>query len=155
MAGFSVEIEGRSGQLWATDAHPNADTPAFLLATRGNVFPGERLVVSVGVMREIADEVDKALGPLGLTGMLTLHLYSGEVVRSAEHANRAIRALKDQIVSALSQSEADDIDLFFAGPLPLALFFGHRTNAMATVQCHEWVSRNRYVPTCELAQCVL
>ena len=151
VAGFSVEMEGRGGELWATDAYPNADTPAFPLSTGGNVFPGERLVVSVGVPREIAAEVEEAMGPLGLTGMPTLHLHSGEGVCSAEHANKATKLLKDEVVDALARSGADHIDLFFAGPSPLALFLGYRLNATATVRCYEWVSRGRYVPTCRIA----
>ena len=151
VAGFSVEVENRDGQLWATDAYPTSDTPAFPLDTGGGVFPSERLVVSIGVTREIAAEVDEGLGALGLAGMPTLHLYSGEGVPSAEHANKATRALKDEVVDALSRSGADHIDLFFAGPSPLALFFGHRLNATATIRCYEWVSRGTYMPTCEIA----
>ena len=152
VAGFSIEMEGRDGEPWATGAYPTADTPDFPLSVGGNVFPGDRLVVSVGVTRKISTEVDEALGPLGLAGMPTLHLFSDEAVRSSEHANKAARTLKDEVVNALSQSGADCIDLFFAGPSPLALLFGHRINATATLRCYEWVSRGKYVPTCEIAQ---
>jgi len=38
------------------------------------------------------------------------------------------------------------------GPSPLALFFGYRINVMATIRCYEWVSRGRYMPTCEITQ---
>lgn len=150
VAGFAVEMENRRGELWSTDAHPTVDTPEFPIRVGGHVFPGERLVVSVGVTRDIADEVDQSLGALGLAGAPTLHLYSESPVLSAEHANRAARAVKDAIVDALSRSGGDHVDLFFAGPSPLTLFIGHRLNATASVRCHEWVSRNKYVSTCEL-----
>ena len=138
------------GELWGTDTHPTADTPAFPLETGGDVFPGGRLVVSVGVTRDIADDVDRSLGGLGLAGAPTLHLHHEGPVVSAEHANKAAKAIKDTIVDGLARSGAEHVDLFFAGPSVLALFLGHRLNATASVRCHEWVSRDGYVPTCEL-----
>jgi hypothetical protein len=149
VAGFSVEVENR-GELWTTDAHPTADTPAFPLEVGGDVFPGERLVVSVGVTREIADEVDRSLRGLGLAGAPTLHLHHEGPVVSAEHANRAAKAIKDAVADALARSGDNHVDLFLAGPSALAVFLGHRLNATARVQCHEWVSRDKYVPTCGL-----
>lgn len=150
VAGFVVEMENRGGELWSTDAHPTADTPAFPLEVGGDVFRAERLVVSVGVTRDIADEVDRTLGGLGLLEASTLHLHHEGPVISAEHANKAAKAVKDALVDALARSGGDHVDLFFAGPSALALFVGHRLNATASVQCHEWVSRDKYVPTCEL-----
>jgi hypothetical protein len=150
VAGFSVEMENRGGELWATDAHPSAETPAFPLEIGGEMFPGERLVVSVGVLRHIADEVDRSLGRLGLAGAPTLHLHPEGPVFSAEHANKAAKCIKDTILEGLATSGSAHVDLFLAGPAFLALSLGHRMNATATVQCYEWVSRDRYVPTCAL-----
>lgn len=150
VAGFVVEMENRGGELWSTDAHTTADTPAFPLAVGGDIFRAERLVVSVGVTRDIADEVDRSLGDLGLAGAPTLHLHHEGPVILAEHANKAAKAVKDAMVDALDRSGANHVDLFFAGPSTLALFLGHRLNATASVRCHEWVSRDKYVPTCEL-----
>ena len=150
VAGFAVEMENRGGEFWATDAYPTPDTPAFSPTVESDLFPGERLVVSVGVTRDISGEVEMCLGDLGLADMPTLHIYSAEPVLSPEHANKAARIIKDEITGALSRSGSDHIDLFFAGPSALALFVGHRLNATATVQTYEWVSRGEYVPTCEL-----
>jgi hypothetical protein len=152
VAGFSIEMEGRDGEPWTTDAHYTADTLDFPTRIEGDLFPADRLIVSVGVRREIGADVEEARVPLGLAGMPTLHLFSDEAVRSPEHANKAVKVLKDEVVNALSETGADSIDLFFAGPATLALIFGHRINAMATVRCYEWVSRGRYVPTCEIPQ---
>jgi len=152
VAGFSIEMENRDGELWATDAHPTTDTPDFPVSIEGDVFPSDRLIVSVGVGREIGTEVKEALGPLGLAGTPTLHLFSDEAVRSPEHVNKAVRVLKDQVAKTLSKVGAGSIDLSFAGPSTLALFFSHRINATATLRCYEWVSRGRYVPTCDIPQ---
>lgn len=150
VAGFVVEMENRGGELWSTDAHPKADTPAFPLAVGGEIFSAERLVVSVGVVRGIASEVDRSLRELGLAGVPTLHLHHEGAVLSAEHANKAAKAIKDAIVDALARCGGNHVNLFFAGPSVLALFVGHRLNATGAVRCHEWVSRDKYVPTCRL-----
>lgn len=150
VAGFSIEMEGRGGELWATNAYPTVTTPGFPLSTGGNVVAGDRLVVSVGVTRDITDEVEEALDALGLTGAPTLHLHSEQPVLSAEHANKAAAALKTAIIEALSHTGSTRVDLFFAGPAFLALLLGHRINALASVRCYEWRLHGVYVPTCEL-----
>lgn len=150
VAGFAVEMENRGGELWSTDAHPTADTPAFPITAWEDVFPSERLVVSVGVTRDIADEVDRSLDGLGLAGAPTIHLHHEGPVLSPKHANKAAKAIKDSMVRALARSGSDHVDLFLAGPSTLALFLGHRLNATASVQCYEWVARDKYVRTCDL-----
>jgi SMODS-associated and fused to various effectors sensor domain len=150
VAGFVVEMEVRGGQLWATDAYPTEETPSFPVSTSGEVFACERLVVSVGVMRDISGAVEESLDALGLAGAPTLHLHSDEAVRSAEHANKAAKILKETIVEMLWRCGGTRVELFFAGPAFLAMALGHGVNAVAPVRCHEWGSGGSYVPTCEL-----
>jgi len=150
VTGFAVEMEVRGGQLWATDAYPTEETPNFPVSASGDVFACERLVVSVGVMRDISDAVEESLDALGLAGAPTLHLHSNEAVRSAEHANKAAKVLKDTIVETLWRSGGARVELFFAGPAFLAMALGHGVNAVAPMRCHEWGSDGSYVPTCEL-----
>src|SRR5262249_25234245 len=70
VSGFSVETMYR-GQVWATDAHPNGSTPAypFIQAGSSEDVRGERLVVSIGIIRDIAEEVEGDLGRHGLAGI--------------------------------------------------------------------------------------
>ncbi len=151
VAGFSVEMEYRDGEIWATDAHPAADTPDYPLVSAGEPVRGERLAVGIGIPRDISQEVEDGLENLGLTGIPVLHLKGEEPIVSAGHANVAAGAIKDHIRDALSKTGAVRVDLFLAGPAPLALFLGHRLNATARVRCYERVAPGLYVPTCELS----
>lgn len=151
VAGFSVEMEYRDGEIWATDAHPAADTPGYPLVPAGELVRGERLAVGIGILRDISQEVEKGLENLRLAGIPVLHLKGKEPIVSAGDANVAAGAIKDRIRDALSTTGAAHVDLFLAGPTPLALFLGHRLNATARVRCYERVAPGFYVPTCELA----
>jgi SMODS-associated and fused to various effectors sensor domain len=54
--GFSIEIEYR-GETYATDAHPDPGTPEYHWSVKHHSGTGDTLVVSLGVPREISDEV--------------------------------------------------------------------------------------------------
>ena len=56
------------------------------------MFAGDRPVVSIGVVLDIAAEVEEALDALGLMGAPTLHLHNEQPVPSAEHADKAAEA---------------------------------------------------------------
>lgn len=150
VSGFSIEMEYRGGEIWSTDAYPVAGTLDYSLVPSGELARSERLAVSVGIPRDISPEVEEALDNLNLTDSPVLHLTSNAPLVSAEHANVAAGAIKDRIRDALSTTGSNQVDLFFAGPAPLALFLGHRLNATARVRCYEHISLGHYVPTCEL-----
>lgn len=151
VSGFSVAMMYR-GSVWATDAHPNSTTPAYPLIPSGSFedVRGDRLVVSIGIMRDIAQEVESDLGRHGLAGMPLQHFKGEEPIVSPEQANLLVRNIKDLLSKALYCTGARQIDLFFAGPAFLALFLGHRLNATAPVQCYEHVETGRFVATCQL-----
>lgn len=152
VAGFSVEMMYRGGVIWATDDHPAADTPEYPLSSSGLSADntGNRMVVSVSIVRDIANEVIGSLEHHGLREMPSIHIRGENPIVSPQQANLAVRGIKDIISDALSSVGARQIDLFFAGPAFLALFLGHRLNATAPVQCYEWVQPGLYVPTCLL-----
>jgi hypothetical protein len=149
VAGFSIEMDYR-GEPWATDAHPTSDTPAYPLICRTAGDAGEYLVVSVGILRSIASEVEGDLERHGLADMPMLHLKGEHAITSPQHANIAVRAIKDSISETLSRTGSKRVDLFFAGPAVLALFLGHRLNATTPIQCYERVAAGHYVPTSRL-----
>jgi hypothetical protein len=151
VAGFSVEMEYRDGVIWSTDAHPAAGTPGYPLVSEGKLDRGERLAVGIGILRDISQEVEDGLENLGLNGIPVLHLMGEEPIVSPEHANAAVGAIKNHIRDTLSATGAARVDLFLAGPAPLALFLGHRLNATARIRCYERVAPSLYVPTCELS----
>lgn len=150
VAGFSIEMESRGGAWWATDAYPPLSAPSSPLISEFARNGGERLIVSMGVLKDIRSEVEAYRQNQGLANMPTLHLRGEQPIVSPEQANVTVGAIKSAILEALSRSGSKQIDLFFAGPAQVALFLGHRLNATASVQCYEWVSTDVYTPTCQL-----
>ena len=150
VSGFTIDMEYRS-ETWSTDAHSTSQTPHYLLDQTNVDTCGEHIVVSIGIIREIRSEVETSLKQLGLDGLPILHLEGKEAIKSPEHTNSAVRSCKEAIDKALAYSQAKLIHLFIASPAHFALFFGHRINATANVQCYEWVSTGHYVPTCLLS----
>jgi hypothetical protein len=149
VAGFSIEMNYR-GEPWATDAHPTSDPPAYPLICQTIGDSGKHLIVSIGILRNIAAEVESDLERHELTGIPILHIKGEHSIVSPQHTNVAVRAIKDSISETLAHTGSKQIHLFFAGPAHLALFLGHRLNATAPIQCYERVSIGRYVPTCLL-----
>ena len=152
VAGFSVDMNYREGAIWSTDAHANSETTAYSL-TPGelpHLIKSNRLVVSVGIIHDIAAEVESSLRQNGLSDSPKLHIRGEHPISSPQQANLAVSKIKRLISDALSITGAGQVDLFFAGPAFLALFLGHRLNATASVQCYERVAPGRYVQTCLL-----
>ena len=55
-------------------------------------------------------------------------------------------------MSECRKTSAKSVDLFLAGPAPLALVLGHRMNAVAPARCYEWVQAGQYTSSCELGR---
>src|SRR6266850_2917823 len=145
VSGFSVEMMYR-GNVWATDAHQNNTTPVYPLIHNGSSEEshGDHLVVSISIIHDISGEVESDLGRHDLAGMPVLHLKGEGPIVSPEQANLAAGEIKGLIATALQRTGAWQVDLFFAGPAFLALFFGHRLNATAPVQCYEHVEAGHF-----------
>jgi hypothetical protein len=150
VAGFPIDMQQRE-QVFSTDAHATPETPDYHLQSQllGNK-KGERLIVSVGIIRNVIPEVDNYLQKQGLFDLPKLHIKGDSPIVSPEQANLVARELKSLISDILVQTGAQRIDLFIAAPAFLALFLGHRLNATAPVQCYERVAPAYYVPTCLL-----
>ena len=150
VAGFSIETQQRE-QIYATNAHAAPETPDYDLQSQ--VFgkeKGERLIVSIGIIRDVVPEVDEYLQKQGLSEMPGLHIKGAAAITSPEQANLVTGEIKRLISDNVVRSGARQIDLFIAAPAFLALFLGHRLNATALVQCYERVAANQYEPTCLL-----
>ncbi len=148
-AGFSIEMNWR-GEIWCTDAHPTVETPDYPLICRASAGEGSHLVVCIDILRDVSQEVERYLLQSDLSHAPRLWLHGPSAVASPEHANVAARAIKNAVSEALAGNRCNKMHLFFAGPSPLALFLGHRLNALAPVQCYEWVRSGEYVPTSRL-----
>lgn len=151
VAGFSIDMVNR-GEIWSTDAHASSDTPPYELVVKeaNGEKTGTRLVVSVGIPREIVTAVEEDLQNHGLATMPALHIHGAQPIQSPQQLNRVVWEIKTQIARSLIRTKAKQVDLFIAGPAPLALFLGHRMNATAAIQCYEQSGTGGYVLTCRL-----
>lgn len=151
VAGFSVDMQQRAEQIFATDAHAAPETPDYEVQSQLlRSEKGERLIVSVGILRDVVPEVDEYLQKQGLEDLPRLHIKGDAPIVSPEQANLVTRKIKNLISENVVRSGAQQIDLFIAAPAFLALFLGHRLNGMAPVQCYERVAVGQYEPTCLL-----
>lgn len=150
VSGFQVET-WHSSDWWKTNDHANADTPDYGLDVSFSGGTADSIVVSIGIIRDIRAEVEMACKNLALTELPILHVQGSQPIISAQHANRAVADIKQVIHDMVVAAAARQIHLFYAGPAHMALFLGHRLNAIAAlVQCYERTSVGVYVPTCTL-----
>lgn len=149
VSGFAVVMEA-CGSVWATDAHASENTPPYPITTRYRPGGGDELVVTIGILRNVGSDVSQYAKVVGLDANPRLDLSSDQPVVSPEQLNLAVRSMKDEIGAALGKCSGKKIHLFVAGPAQLALLLGHRMNALASMQCYEWVQTGQYAPTCLL-----
>ena len=109
VSGFSVVMMYR-GSVWATDAHPQGAMPAYPLIQAGTCEDarGDRLVVSIGIIRDITDDVEGDIGRHGLTGMPILHLKGASPILSPEQANLIVREASITASATFGHSTSPD-----------------------------------------------
>ena len=150
VSGFQVEAWHRD-EWWKTDDHPDTDTPNYILDASLRGDKAESLVVSIGILRDIRSEVETSCKSLGLKDLPILHIHGMQPLITAQHANRAVANIKQVMHDAVVAASSHKIHLFYAGPAHMALFLGHRLNALGTkVQCYERTSVAVDVSTCTL-----
>ena len=149
VSGFGIDLHYR-GEVWATDAHPDALTPEYPLTIVREAGEGDQLAVAVGVLKDVRDSVRSSLAAHGIAGAPLLALHGAGAITSARQCNALVGRIKTAIRDECAATGAKRVHLFFAGPAHLALFLGHRLNAVAQVQCYEWTPSG-YVPSCEIA----
>lgn len=152
VSGFAIDVLQRE-QVWSTDDHPNTSTPEykFQVTDSPSTSTSKRLVLAIGIQRDIRPDVERCVDELGLTDEPKLSLFSPEAFQSASQVNIAVREIKGLLTKNLQATGASQVELFLAGPSHLALFLGHRLNATSAIQCYELAGSNKYVPTCFLS----
>lgn len=145
VSGFALEMDYR-GEVWKTDEY---GSPAYPWEVeRVQAGAGREIAVAIGILKDIRGEVAQFLENEGRAGELRLVLRGREALAGPAAANGAAAAAKDAIALELSGTGARVLHLFVAGPAPLALFLGHRLNALGQVQCYEWRGPGEYSPSC-------
>ncbi len=74
---------------------------------------GERLIISVGIIRDVVPEVSEYLRKRGLFEMPGLHIKGAAAITSPEQANLVTGKIKRLISDRLVQSGAKQIELFY------------------------------------------
>lgn len=141
--GFELEIPTREGS-WLTDDRPGPETEAPWHIDVPVALHGDRLVVSVGVLRRPFEELVAA----GVASSAILNCLLDQPITSAKEAQVGVARVKDAVAAAASRLRASAIDLYIAGPAAFAVALGHRWNALPPTQLHEFDSAKRvYVRT--------
>lgn len=143
--GFELEIATRDGS-WSTDDRPRTDGGyASWTISDAVMLQGDRLVVSVGILRDPGADLVVS-GLVEPSTMLSAALPAG--LASGHAAQAGVAAVKSAVSAAASRLKPAAIDLYFAGPAAFAVALGHRWNAMPPTQLHEFIAgERRYVPT--------
>ena len=149
VAGFTLEVDFR-GAPWCSDDHPAPGDTVDWGVSKHREASSSAVAVSIGLPRSIAADVESHLASSELESVPHLALHYGSPLPTAREANAAVATAKENVSLFLQETGATSIKLFVAVPSPFALFFGHRLNATAYVQCHEFHSERRYVETCTL-----
>ena len=79
---------------------------------------GDQLIVSVGVLRDPAADLEQAAG---IPAQSALTLYLDEPITPAKDAQAAASAIKRVVDSAVARLRLQSIKLYFAAPAALAV----------------------------------
>jgi hypothetical protein len=150
---FSFRVAYRE-QEWLSSNYHDDTTPAYSMSDTLYEGTGDSLIVVIGIYpnNDIESDVYDYLTNHKIKSPI-LSIIGNQAIDSDKHANLVATQVKQVIKKALTETQTQSINLFYAGPSPLALFLGHQLNATADIQCYEWDKNNRcYIPSCKLPQ---
>lgn len=141
--GFELDVPTRDG-TWRTDAHPEtAGTGLPWSVGDLPVLSGGRLAVTVGVLRDPAEAAGATFPDRQF-----LRVFLNQAITGETDAQESVREIKRAVDSAVRSLRPAAIDLFFVGPVSLAVALGHRWNGLPPTQLYEFMSGSGlYVPT--------
>jgi hypothetical protein len=146
-SGLDLDIDTKDG-VWRTDDHANSATiaPNWMTASAARADTGV-LKVAVGVLRDPMD----ALVAGGADATTIARAFLPEAVTSGQQMQAIVASLKRFISDEVTRLGAGEVQLYFLGPAALAMALGHRWNAIAPVQLHEFdAQKGAYFPTARL-----
>ena len=146
--GFELDVPTRKG-TWRTDDRPRAGeaAPDWEVEEPESLY-GDQLAVSVGVLRNPAIDLPDTAG---VTHRSILGFHLATALTSAPEAQASVALIKRTIGEFVARLQPSGIQLYTACPAALAVVLGHRWNAMAPTQLHEYLpAERRYVKTATL-----
>ena len=146
VSGFTIGMEIKDGICW-TNNYPMENTPDYQWKqTSINGKSTDEIVVGISIGRDIINDIEQYLETIQFHGN-RLYLLGDMAILSDTHGNRAVHKAKLIIQESVTKTQTKKIHLFLAGPAQFALFLGHRLNTLGEIQCYEWTTPNKYVPT--------
>ena len=112
------------------------------------------IAIGISVTTDARPAVESFVGTFGLRLRASLYLYpqggpSMTAVNKDTVGGYAVQ-LKDEMRRFISRHNPHVVNLFFVGPLGLAVLLGQRLNGLGTIQCFERSRTDGYVPSFRL-----
>jgi hypothetical protein len=133
VAGYEIEIQ-QGGALWRTDAPASQDFKLVATSTPPPQGRGAQLAIGLSVTGSLVADVRTYLNSIGFSGLILelepergpsreVFRHAGDAVAFAAEAKKAIRQWIDT-------TQANELLVFYFGPLSGACFLGHDLNAI-------------------------
>jgi hypothetical protein len=154
----AVPIVAHYGQEWSASVGGDSGVPVLDWHLDTGPQAGEVLAVEVSISQNVAPGVDRLVAESGVPfrGRLKFSPVGGpsqKVVEDAVTANAWAEQIVDRMIASRDELRATGIALFFAAPLPIAVFVGWRANAAGSMTVYEWLgNQGPYVPGWTLPQ---
>jgi hypothetical protein len=149
VGGFNLCTDAH-GDVWCTSSPPPFSDQFGWTTHKWRFHESENVAVSVGLPRAISPDVEEYLRTREGPQIPHLAIHSGSRLSSEVETDEAGGAAKRLIAECIQSCKATEVHLFLAVPAPLALFLGHRLNALGTIQGYEFSHDGAYQPTCVL-----
>lgn len=155
VAGYTIQLAQRLGakvEDWRSDVEIRSE---YRLNSSDELIneAGQGLAVKFNVVADVSDQLDVFINESvkDFKASLTLQPQTGigEFINN-ESAVAYARDAKRLIRQAIGKYKTDEIHLFFAGPLGMAIFFGQMLNAMPEIQCYEQNISHGYKLSCTI-----
>ena len=144
-----LTVEQRGGQLWSTDAPPEAGVEVDILTDR-SIDAGKDLAVGIALTNDLSDDIIEYVRDHQLPVNRVLVLGPGgapgpEAVPSNGWLTAWTRSARETIRKAARR--ADRVHLFMSAPAPAALLLGHAWNVVPAPTTLYDFDRRDYFPT--------
>ncbi len=150
--GYRLTVEQR-GELWASDTPANGTR--MVPRTGGMEMLGEggqSLCVELNGVREVRRKVDEFKRASGtrFAARLALDMETEIENWTAEDAAGVVASVRRHLIDAYDRHGFEELHLFFAMPLGVAVLLGHKLNSVSIVQAYELQREGSYAPSCRL-----
>ncbi len=144
--GFELEVDYRDNTFFTSNRVYDEDIPKpyqWQITQNGDLKEADRLIVTIGIVAQIAGDVENWVKQIDTTSRPMLHLFGALPLSSARQAEQAIGDAKRIIRELISGTRINQLDLFLAGPSWFANFFGYRSSSLPPIQTYQFLTTTR------------